>query len=407
MNNMKNLPLSGVKVVELATVVAAPAASRMLCAYGADVVKIETVNGDELRRAGDFEQVPYEDLKNPLFTVYNSNKKTVSINIKSPEGKEALIRLLCEADVFITNIREQSLKRLGIDYETLKDGFKSLIYVHFTGFGPKGPAANNPGFDSTAFWMRSGPMGDWQEKGAFPFVPGYAFGDTATSSVLLSGILMALYARTNTGLGTKVETSLFASGIWCNSVDIVSTQFTNRHPNPDPLRPCDPFDNTYECADGRWIGIYTNEYERDRAKFAHILGMDDIIDDPRYASYETLRQTDVIVEAVKRTAAIFRTKSSVEWRSILAANSISCEIIQCSCEVSSDEQALENGYIEDVEFRDGLHVMMPCPPIHFSNYSRRPYTPTGGIGQDTYEIFTDMGYTTEEIDLMRKNGSIL
>lgn len=406
MDNEMKMPLSGVKVVELATVVAAPAASRMLCAYGADVIKIETLAGDELRRAGDFEQVPYEDYKNPLFTVYNSNKRTVSINIKSPEGKKAVLQLLSNADVFITNIREASLKRLGLDYEAIKDTFQKLIYVHFTGFGPKGPAANNPGFDSTAFWMRSGAMADWQVKGSFPFVPGYAFGDTATSSVLLSGILMALYARTNTGAGTKVETSLFASGIWCNSVDIVGTQFENKHPNPDPLRPCDPFDTTYECSDGKWIGIYTNEYERDKEKFAKLFGIDDILDDRRYDTLETLRATDAVAEGVKRLSEIFKTKSSEQWRELLSAESISCEVMRCSCEVSCDEQAIENHYLEKIEFKDGLDVMMPCPPIHFSNYRRREYEPTGGIGENTDEIFAELGYSENEIRAMRESGAI-
>ena len=201
MEKNMNMPLAGVRVVELATVVAAPTTSRMLCAYGAEVVKVETLYGDEMRRAGKTELTPYEDYKNPLFTVHNSNKRLTSINFKDPEGKAALLKLIGEADVFITNVREASLRRSGLDYDTLRESFPQLIYAHFSGFGPKGPVASNPGFDSTGFWLRSGPMADWQVEGSFPFVPTYAFGDMATSSVLLSGILMALLGREKTGCG--------------------------------------------------------------------------------------------------------------------------------------------------------------------------------------------------------------
>ncbi len=407
MEKNMNMPLAGVRVVELATVVAAPTTSRMLCAYGAEVVKVETLYGDEMRRAGKTELTPYEDYKNPLFTVHNSNKRLTSINFKDPEGKAALLKLIGEADVFITNVREASLRRSGLDYDTLRESFPQLIYAHFSGFGPKGPVASNPGFDSTGFWLRSGPMADWQVDGSFPFVPTYAFGDMATSSVLLSGILMALLGREKTGCGTKVETSLFASGIWCNSVGVVETQFERRHLNPDPFRPADPFDTTYKCADGKWIGVYVNEYKKDKAKLAKLLGMEDILEDPRYDDIATLAESGVIVEAVKRCNEIFLTRTSAEWRELLSANSVSCEVMQSTCDVSRDSQAIENHYVEELEFADGLKVMMPCPPVHFSEYTRRPYEPTGEIGKDTDAVFASLGYSGEEIARLREKGAIL
>ena len=407
MEKNMNMPLAGVRVVELATVVAAPTTSRMLCAYGAEVVKVETLYGDEMRRAGKTELTPYEDYKNPLFTVHNSNKRLTSINFKDPEGKAALLKLIGEADVFITNVREASLRRSGLDYDTLRESFPQLIYAHFSGFGPKGPVASNPGFDSTGFWLRSGPMADWQVEGSFPFVPTYAFGDMATSSVLLSGILMALLGREKTGCGTKVETSLFASGIWCNSVGVVETQFERRNLNPDPFRPADPFDTTYKCADGKWIGVYVNEYKKDKAKLAKLLGMEDILEDPRYDDIATLAESGVIVEAVKRCNEIFLTRTSAEWRELLSANSASCEVMQSTCDVSRDSQAIENHYVEELEFADGLKVMMPCPPVHFSEYTRRPYEPTGEIGKDTDAVFASLGYSGEEIARLREKGAIL
>lgn len=403
-----NMPLAGIKVVELATVVAAPTAGRMLCAYGAEVVKVETMIGDEMRRAGEFELVVCEDYKNPLFTIQNSGKTLTAINLKTPEGKEAFLRLLEGADVFLTNVRLPSLGRLGLDYETLREKYPSLIYAHFSGFGTKGPDAAKPGFDSTAFWLRNGPMADWQTPGSFPFNPTYAFGDMATSSVLLSGILMALLGRQRTGKGTFVSTSLQASGIWCNAIGVVShqKQFAGDRVY-DALRPADPFCHFYKCADDRWIGVFDNEYRRELPKFAALFNMPDILDDPRCSSLEKLTATDAVTEIVKRLNEIFLTKTSAEWISYLEENNVSCELMRRLSDVSSDEQALANGYIQEVEYRDGLKVMMPCPPVKFSAYETREYTPAGRLGEDTDSVFAGLGYSREEIQTMRESRTII
>lgn len=402
------MPLEGIKVVELATVVAAPTAGRMLSAYGAEVIKVESLTGDDYRVAGNFECVVCEDYKNPLFTIQNSGKKLVSIDLKQPDGKKAMLRLLDGADVFLTNVRTGGLQRLGLDYESLHERFPRLVYAHFSGFGPKGPVASNPGFDSTAFWLRSGPMADWQVPGSFPFNPTYAFGDMATSSVLFSGILMALIGRECTGHGTRVDTSLFASGIWCNAVAVVShqPQFGGKRPL-DPLRPSDPFSQFYMCSDGKWIGIFDNEYQRDLPKFAKLFGMPDLVENPEYASLSALAESDAIVEFVQRLNELFLTRSSGEWREYLSSNNVSCEVMHCIRDVSTDEQALANGYVKELKFKDGLSVMMPRPPVHFSDYEQRDYVPTGRIGEDTDRVFMAMGYTEEEISQLRDKKTIL
>ena len=403
----KKLPLEGVKVVEMGTVVAAPTTARVLCAYGAEVIKVETLDGDVMRLAGTHEFTPYEDDLNPLFTIHNSNKKFLSLNFKTPEGKKILMDLLKDADVFITNVREKSLLRNGLDYETLKAWNPGLIYAHFLGYGDKGPVASNPGFDISAFWLRSGPIADWQTQGSFPFLPTYAFGDMATSSSFLAGILMALYAKKETGLGTKVNTSLFASGIWCNAIGVVShqPQFGGERPN-DPLRPADPFCHFYECSDGKWIGVFDNEYRRELPKFANLFGMPEIADDPRAASLEALHETDFVVEIVTRLNAIFKTKTVTEWEAFLSENNVSCERMRTIRDVSTDEQAIANGYVQKVTFKDDLEVMMPCPPMQLTEYAMRPYTSAGRLGADTDSIFHDLGYTDPEIAAMKDSGAI-
>lgn len=402
------LPLEGIKVVELATVVAAPTVGRMLCSYGAEVVKVESPWGDELRGVGDFERVICEEERNPLFTIQNSGKRLISINLKTEEGRNVFMRLLERADVLVTNVRAAALKRLGLDYETLHEQLPSLVYAHLSGFGPEGPDSGNPGFDSTAFWLRSGPMADWQVPGSFPFVPTYAFGDMATSSVLLSGVLMALIGRERTGEGTFVNTSLFASGIWCNSIAVVShqPQFGGERP-VDPMRPPDPFSQTYLCSDGRWIGVYDNDYKRETPKFAKLFDLPELENDPRCADLEKLADTGAIVEITRKLNDIFLTRSSWEWREYLLANSVSCEVMRSIRDVSSDEQALANGYVKKVDFGEGLEVMMPMPPVHFSQYEVREYEPAGRLGRDTDEVLGELGYSVSEVAGMREKKAIV
>ena len=251
-------------------------------------------------------------------------------------------------------------------------------------------------------------MADWQVPGSFPFNPTYAFGDMSTSSVLFSGILMALLGRVRTGRGTLVNTSLFASGIWCNAVSVVShqPQFGGKRPL-DPLRPADPFSQYYLCADGKWIGIFDNEYQRDLPKFAKLFDMPDVTENPNYASLGALAESDAIVAFVERLNKLFLTRTSGEWRDYLSSNSVSCEVMHCTRDVSTDEQALANGYVQELEFKDGLKVMMPCPPVHFSDYEQRSYTPTGKIGEDTDRVFAALGYTDEEIARMREENAII
>ena len=247
------------------------------------------------------------------------------------------------------------------------------MYAHFSGFGPKGPDAAKPGFDSTAFWLRSGPMADWQVPGSFPFTPTYAFGDMATSSAFLSGILMALIGKKSTGMGTFVSTSLFASGIWCNAIGVVSHQ---------------------------------PQFGGELPKFANLFGMPEIADDPHAASLEALHETDFVVEIVTRLNAIFKTKTVAEWEAFLSENNVSCERMRTIRDVSTDEQAIANGYIQKVTFKDDLEVMMPCPPMQFTEYAMRPYTSAGRLGADTDSIFHDLGYTDSEIAAMKDSGAI-
>ncbi len=153
-------PLSGIKVVELAAFVAAPSAGRILADLGAEVIKVEAPSGDGWRITGVSYRPRFNKDENPVFDIYNTGKKFISLNLKTEAGKEAMFKLLEDADVFLTNTRPAGLKRLGLAYEDLKDKYPKLIYALVLGYGEKGPEKDTPAFDTTAFWSRAGFMRD-------------------------------------------------------------------------------------------------------------------------------------------------------------------------------------------------------------------------------------------------------
>lgn len=405
MEENKNLPLSGIKVLELATVVAAPNTCELLCTYGAEVIKVEPLEGEIFRRCGRQLNIPIEDNKNPMFTLHNNGKRFAAINIQRPEGKKIFFKLLEEADVFVTNMRSGPLKRLGLDYNSIKDRFPRLIYADLSGFGKKGPDARRKGFDTNSYWLRSGAVSDWQEGDNVPFYPAYGFGDTTTGMMLFSGVLMGLIARERTGKGTEISTSLYAASIWYNGNSLLRSQF-NLNYKPDSKRPGNMINNYYRCSDGKWIFMCSMNYKKDYKKISKLLGLDDICADPRFVDFDTLQATGASTEAAGRYAEAFKTKSSEYWRNLLIKNDVACEVVGTIKDVCTDEQAIKNNYVTEVEFADETKVVMPMPPLQFSEYQCRDYERTGPVGYDTEKVLKEAGYSEEDIQNLREENYI-
>ena len=245
-------PLEGVKVIDLTYFVAGPGAARILADWGADVIKVEPSFGDPGRGTGATMSCPIEKGCNPFYTAYNANKRGLSLNLKSEEGKAVLYKLLETADVFLSSYRTGALKRLGLDYGSLSQKFPHLIWAQINGFGDFGPAKDNAGFDTVAFWARSGAMIDITEKDTSPVNPLIGFGDATTSCSLAGGISAALYQKAKTGKGCKVMISLFAQAIWSESAGMVSTQYGDEYPKTR-LNPGSPVMDTFKSADDKWF----------------------------------------------------------------------------------------------------------------------------------------------------------
>src|SRR5215475_9486707 len=208
---------SGLKVVDFSTYVAAPGAAVVLGDFGADVIKVEPPHGDAWRHGHKQPVEPWAE-EPYQWHLANRNKRSVTLDLKSPSAQPVLQELVKWADVFIVNTPHPARKKLGLEYDDVKVGNPRLIYADLTGFGDKGPDANLPGFDITSYWARSGLLALTRDAGTSPTLPVGGSGDNAAAVGLYAAIVTALYRRERTGQGSSVTTSLLASGVWSAGV---------------------------------------------------------------------------------------------------------------------------------------------------------------------------------------------
>lgn len=398
-----NYPLKGVRVVELATHVAVPNATRFLADWGAEVIKVESLKGDEWRIVGRNQMCPITDEENPFYTLQNANKKFIAIDLKNLEGKEIMYKLIGSSEIFVTNVRLSPLKKLGMDYETIAQKFPEIIYGHFTGYGYNGSDAEKPGFDSVAFWARSGAMVDWVPKGSQPFLAPTGTGDAMAASILSAGLLAALVAKRTTGKGTFLTSSLLGGAVWYNGSAIVSAQYGNQFPI-DHDRPLNPFGYQYQCRDGEWLMIAIMDYNGVYPIMCKLLNREDLIGDERFSTIIKVRAYMGLFLSIIKEA--FLKKDRDEWVELLTAANIVCGKIGHMCNLYNDPQVTANDYVKPVTFKSGNTVVMPTVPMFFSEYSTMSCSPTGGIGRDTDEILREVGLDENEIAELCKRGVI-
>ena len=395
-------PLDGVKGIDLTYFVAGPGAARILADWGADVIKVEPSFGDPGRGTGATMSCPTVKDCNPFYTAYNANKRGLSLNLKSDEGKAVLYKLLESADVFVSSYRTGALRRLGLDYDSLSKKFPHLIWAQINGFGDFGPAKDNAGFDTVAFWARSGAMIDITEKDTSPVNPLIGFGDATTSCSLSGGICAALYQKAKTGKGCKVMVSLFAQAIWSESAGMVSTQYGDEYPKTR-LNPGSPVMDTFKSADDKWFYMSILEPDRYNDALMKELGRNDLVGDPRYCTAAAAKAHSS--ELVEILSAEFAKHTMDEIAAMFARADIAYDRVQHIKEVLDDPQALENMYIIPVENRDGTVTKQPMTPIRFATTEPariEDIAPTMErqaplVGEHSAEILKEHGYTDEDI----------
>ena len=399
-------PLEGIKVVELATFIAAPCTARFLADLGADVIKVEAPMGDPLRYTAANEGRPLDQKENTSYDLENAGKRCIALNIKSPEGREVLEKLIADADVFITNNRQPSLIKNKLDYDTLHAKYPSLVYGFISGYGEKGPDKDLPGFDFTAFYARGGILGPLRDKTSTPMLTVQGFGDHQVAMNLAAGILASLFKAKMTGEGDQVVVSLFHSAVWDVSLMLQSSQYgadsckfpMERWENGNPLT------MVYKTKDEQWLQIAMPQYDRHYPVFMQAAGHPEMIDDPKFYPQKNLYPNRK--EFSDWISALFLTKDCAEWCKLLDAADIPYAVAQNWDTLLVDEQAWASDIFYEMQYSNGNKRTLVRPPVMFKEnglpeYNRGPY-----LAEHTEEILGQYGYTDEEISKMLADGAV-
>lgn len=394
--------LQGLKVVEFASYIAAPGAAGILADWGAEVIKVERPEGDPMRNV--FGDAKSALSGNPTFGLDNRGKRAVVLDTSKPEGREALTRLAAEADIFLTNVRPASLKRAGLDDETLRATNPRLIYAVVTGYGLEGPDAAKPGFDVTAFWSRAGVAHMHAPKGADPFILRTGVGDHTTSLATVSAILAAVYEREKTGVGRLVQTSLLATGVYTVGSDMaVQLAFGKLASNRPRNAPFDPVANFYKSRDGHWFVLNPRGGGKDWQLLATACGRPDLPDDERFVT-SRLRKDNSAALVVELDSAF----GALDFHDIaqrLDEVDLVWAPVQTPAEVAADPQVAAAGALIEVEDGQGGTYRSPAAPARFpgADATVRPVAPR--LGQHTREVLTEIGYAPAQIEEMLASGA--
>lgn len=397
-------PLEGIRVVELGTHVAAPITARLMADWGADVIKVEPPKGEAYRTVGISWKMPNKEDNNPILQTGNANKRSISLNLKDPAGKEAFLKLLDTADVFVTNTRAQALERLGLDYTTLKERCPRLVYCLCTAFGLTGPDRDGPGFDTASYWGRGGMPAEWTVAENIPARPHPGFGDSTVASAMLAAILACLFRREKTGEGDFVTASLYGTALWYNFHGLVEAQYPG-HDIPlsryGAVRPLTP---VYKSQDGKAFFIIEQFYEEKAVQFWTDLGMPDLAEDPAvitYAGYNADKKK-VIDLLDDRFAQIPYEKIDEVCSKLNMVHAVFCT----PKEALADPQAWENNYLRKVNLENGDELILPCTPVQFGSFPEADFNLAPHLGANTREVLLSLGYSDEQITELAASGAV-
>jgi crotonobetainyl-CoA:carnitine CoA-transferase CaiB-like acyl-CoA transferase len=394
-------PLVGLKVIELAHVMAGPVCGLMLADMGAEVIKVEKVpGGDDSRRS----LPPDVGGEAAAFLMVNRNKRGIAVDLKTAGGKKVLRRLLASADVLVENYRAGTMERLGLGYDTLSRDNPGLIYCEISGFGRSGPYAARGGFDLIAQGM-SGLMSITGEgPGRPPVKIGAPVTDITAGILGAMGVLAAVVERHKTGRGQRVDTSLFEAGIihtyWQSAIAFATGV------SPGPMGSAHPLNAPYqafETADG-WITVGAANQGNWR-RLLEVLEAPELSEDPRFI--EPQGRMDHLGELEAALNVLFRKRSSADWLARFEAAGLPAGPVQSILEMQADPQALARQMVVETEHSTLGPVKTLGLPVKFSETPGEVASAAPVYGEHTRAVLAEHGFSDAEIDALIAEGAVI
>lgn len=390
--------LAGLKVIDCGSFIAAPVAGTVMADFGADVIKIEPPGmGDAYRHVARNPGMPKSE-HNYAWLLDNRSKRSLALNLASPEGQDVLHRLVRQADVFITNQPLAVRKKLGIDYDRLAAQNSRLIYASFTGYGETGEEAAKPGFDLTAYWARSGLMDQVvPNAGATPARALSGMGDHPSGISIFAAVMLALYQREKTGRGAQVGSSLIANGIWANGVwtqaALCGAEFLPRPPREHSFNALSCY---YRCRDGGWLLLALVNEDKHFPVLAKCVGRDDLVTDPRFVDRACRSKNSR--DLIAALDAAFATRDSDDWIALFKKNGLVFEAVATMAHVASDKQAIDTRVLVPFE---GDSLMTINSPFFVDGADKVGPRKPPALGEHSDEILRDAGYDAAAIAQLR------
>ena len=401
---MTETPLfAGLKVIDCASFIAGPAAATILADHGADVIKVEPPGaGDPYRQLHSRPGVPNPGV-DYAWLMDSRTKRGLALDLKTSDGRAVLERLVSQADVFVTNYPLPVRDRLKLRYADFAAKYPRLIYASLTAYGENGPEADKTGFDTTAYWARSGLMDQVRpDSTTMPARSVAGMGDHPTASALFGGIAAALYRRERTGQGAEVRASLMNAGMWANSFLIQAVLCGGTIPPRLPREQgTNAMGNMYRTSEGRWFIIAVVSEDRQWPSLAAAVGRPELVADPRFATTPVRR---VNARALMDIFDVIVAGNTLDhWRRTLDAAGITFGVIGTTEEIAADEQALAVGALKPLG-SDGMLTV--ASPFTVEGSPQVPPRRAPEIGEHSSEVLRDAGYSAAEIAALKHSGAV-
>ena len=394
-------PLEGIRVVEVASFVAAPSGGALLADLGAEVIKVEVPEGEIYRHTKPHMGGYKTDFDGaPPFEMDNRGKRSLALDLTRPEARDALARVIARADVVLTNLLPARQKKYGLDPDSLRARQPALIHATLNGYGVRGDEANAPAFDYTAYWARTGMMDMFRAPEAIPAFLRPGVGDHAAGVSLVAGILAALRVRDRTGEGQAIEVSLLQIGLYIQGNDMANVLATKQSPPMHDRRaPRNPLWNSYPTADARWLMLVMVESQRYWPNLCRALELSDLETDERFGDpVARYRNSRALVE---RLDAAFAQRTLAEWENELRRHPLIWAPVRRMHEVIDDPQARAMGYFSKVTHPKLGEFESVGPPFRMSAHEMPANRPAPALGADNAAVLREAGLGDDEIAKLR------